>query len=345
MIITELKSIIKKDYYFFAIFTIGVITCNIMFTYGYGIIMQLNERDGIDDFLVYNANSPLKITEIEKELDDISAEVYYYSPIVKDLCSEMIANDTQIDYRFIRTSRSIFDTNVVTGRIDGLKRTNSVIVPSNIKGIGIGDIVILNGFEFLVVGSSISDDFIMSVETFENNGFMPIAFSIDVPYRKVAELRKSLYINFENKYKYHITENDTMGLDDESKTSLLLIALIYALCTLSFMYLMISIYNDVAYELYVYEVIGAKRIEIIYIIGGVMLILVSSICFISQVIHTAFYNVFFNKLNIVSNYSYTINDYFVIFITTLLSVYIIVLMYVIIRTRRSTITNLRNSTK
>ena len=158
LIFVKLKNMVAKDLFFFLILSVGVMTCNLMFVFGYGIIMQINERDGMDDFYLYNKNTGMGIVDIENGLRKFSAEIYYYLPVEKDNCSELITKDPNGYVRYIRTSRSIFQTNVMNGNINDLDQLGTVIVPANIKDLRIGSTIILNGNDYLIVGSSVSDD-------------------------------------------------------------------------------------------------------------------------------------------------------------------------------------------
>ena len=335
LIFVKLKSMIAKDIFFFLILLVGVITCNLMFVFGYGIVMQINERDGTADFTLYNKNSNMGVSDFEKALSEYSAEIYYYLPLEMSKCSDAIKQDPSDIIRSVRTSHSIFKTNVTTGNINNLKQYGTVIAPKDIKSLKMGDVITLNGSDFLIVGSSVSDDFEVSVETFESSGFIPAVISVDVPAREVKSLATTLQEAFGTDYR--IEERNKSGLDERSKGQLALIAAVYMLCIFAFMYLFVSIYDDASFELNVYEMLGATRLHIVVIVGGVMFVFLSMASLLSQAIHRIFYNGFFDKLNVINDYVYTFKDYLLMFIFTLISVYILVFIYIIVRTRRSTI--------
>ena len=339
LIFAKLKSMVARDVFFFLILAAGVITCNLMFVYGYGIMMQVTERDGLDDFMLYGIEPKAGISDFENALEGYSAEIYYYLPIEKEQCSEEVENDLFDGVRCIRTSHNIFQTNVSTGNINNLKQPGTVIIPEDIKG-NIGDEITLNGKSFRVVGSSISDDFEVSPETFDASGFIPAMVSVDVPARKVKGAGEALRDTFGADYS--IKQQEAAGLDESSKGQLALIAAVYLLCVFSFLYIFVSIYDDAAYELNVYEILGASRGHTVAILGGVMLVFLSAVNLLSQLIHRVFYKSFFSRLNVVSNYDYTAGDYLIMFFATLGSVFAVVLLYIAIRTRRSAIANSRS---
>ena len=163
--------------------------------------------------------------------------------------------------------------------------------------------------------------------------------SVDVPARKVKGAGEALRDTFGAGYS--IKQQEASGLDESSKGQLALIAAVYLLCVFSFLYIFVSIYDDAAYELNVYEILGASRGHTVAILGGVMLVFLSAVNLLSQLIHRVFYKSFFSRLNVVSNYNYTAGDYLIMFFATLGSVFAVVLLYIAIRTRRSAIANSR----
>jgi len=79
MIFSKLRSMFATEKLFFVVFCIGILTCNIMFTYMYGLIMQLNERDGVADvYLYYVQGERMDIDDMEKSCYKYSCECDYY---------------------------------------------------------------------------------------------------------------------------------------------------------------------------------------------------------------------------------------------------------------------------
>ena len=77
LIFAKLKALIAEDKFFFSTLFVGVLTCNIMFTYMYGIIAQLNEKDGLADiFVYYTSGEKLSAEQMDTLLDDYTVELH-----------------------------------------------------------------------------------------------------------------------------------------------------------------------------------------------------------------------------------------------------------------------------
>ena len=227
----------------------------------------------------------------------------------------------------------------LTGTTDNLAENNSVIIPTDIKNINIGDTIILNGKMLKVVGSSSIPAFVMTKKTFEANGFIPDVISIDAANKDIQSILTLLSSDLES----YVVENvSSTGLNETTRATLITVIVIYLLCVLAFLYLMISIYDRNAYELNIYEIIGATRKVTKTIIGGVVFVFLLFSSLLSQIIHVALYKPFFSKLNIFGDYYYTMSDYLLLFFITLFSVYIVVYIYISVRVNKSAITNSNN---
>lgn len=341
LILSKLKMMICEDLFFFIVLCIGVLTCNIMFTYMYGVIIQVNEKDGVADINIYhNSGEKFDVDEINDKLSEYKVSLDYYSSLDEARISLNGYEDgLKLEEFNIRARQdvSFFHTN--TGNIKGLNRSGTVIVPSDIKGLAIGDTIKLNGIELKIVGSSIVPSFLMSADTFKENGFFPDVVAIDAASKDIGELMKNIPLLFGSGYR--IQNMGNQGLDTSAMSTLAIIIVIYLLCVLAFLYLMISIYDSSAYELNVYEMLGASRGRILTVLSSVMLIILAAVSLASQIIHAVFYDVFFSKMNIFGEYNYTVKDYSILFLVTLLSVYAFVFAYICIRVRKSTIVNAR----
>lgn len=338
LIFAKLKALIAEDKFFFTTLFIGVLTCNIMFTYMYGIIAQLNEKDGLADvFVYYTSGEKLSSEQMDQKLSDYNVELDYYSLI--DISNSSIGDNNKIQEFSIRAKDTLDLIYTLTGTADNLAENNSVIIPTDIKNINIGDTIILNGKMLKVVGSSSIPAFVMTKKTFEANGFIPDVISIDAANKDIQSILTLLSSDLES----YVVENvSSTGLNETTRATLITVIVIYLLCVLAFLYLMISIYDRNAYELNIYEIIGATRKVTKTIIGGVVFVFLLFSSLLSQIIHVALYKPFFSKLNIFGDYYYTMSDYLLLFFITLFSVYIVVYIYISVRVNKSAITNSNN---
>jgi len=338
LIFAKLKALIAEDKFFFTTLFIGVLTCNIMFTYMYGIIAQLNEKDGLADiFVYYTSGEKLSSEQMDQKLSGYNVELDYYTLI--DISNSHIGDNNKIQEFSIRAKDTLDLIYTLTGTADNLAENNSVIIPTDIKNINIGDTIILNGQTLKVVGSSSIPAFVMTKETFEANGFIPDVISIDAANKDIQSILTLLSSDLDN---YMIEDVSSTGLNEITRATLITVIAIYLLCVLAFLYLMISIYDRNAYELNIYEIIGATRSVTKTIIGGVVFVFLAFSSFLSQLIHIVFYKSFFSKLNIFGDYYYTISDYLLLFFITLFSVYIVVYIYISVRVNKSAIVNSNN---
>lgn len=338
LIFAKLKALIAEDKFFFTTLFIGVLTCNIMFTYMYGIIAQLNEKDGLADiFVYYTSGEKLSSEQMDQKLSGYNVELDYYTLI--DISNSHIGDNNKIQEFSIRAKDTLDLIYTLTGTADNLAENNSVIIPTDIKNINIGNTIILNGQTLKVVGSSSIPAFVMTKETFEANGFIPDVISIDAANKDIQSILTLLSSDLDN---YMIEDVSSTGLNETTRATLITVIVIYLLCVLAFLYLMISIYDRNAYELNIYEIIGATRSVTKTIIGGVVFVFLAFSSFLSQLIHIVFYKPFFSKLNIFGDYYYTISDYLLLFFITLFSVYIVVYIYISVRVNKSAIVNSNN---
>ena len=338
LIFAKLKALIAEDKFFFTTLFIGVLTCNIMFTYMYGIIAQLNEKDGLADiFVYYTSGEKLSSEQMAQKLSGYNVELDYYTLI--DISNSHIGDNNKIQEFSIRAKDTLDLIYTLTGTANNLAENNSVIIPTDIKNINIGNTIILNGQTLKVVGSSSIPAFVMTKETFEANGFIPDVISIDAANKDIQSILTLLSSDLDN---YMIEDVSSTGLNETTRATLITVIVIYLLCVLAFLYLMISIYDRNAYELNIYEIIGATRSVTKTIIGGVVFVFLAFSSFLSQLIHIVFYKSFFSKLNIFGDYYYTISDYLLLFFITLFSVYIVVYIYISVRVNKSAIVNSNN---
>lgn len=342
IILSKLKSVIAGNVFFFAMLFAGILACNLMFTYVYGLVMQLYEKDKAPDIaLYYSSGEQHGAKEIADKLKEYDISIDFYMSLDSENCAVGSLVDNSELEEFPIRARADADSYfyLSTGNITDINKPGTVIAPYGLGGVAVGDSITLNGREFLVVGCSGVPAFIMSQSTFEESGFKPEMASIDTPVRNINKILRMIPVLLGTGYEY---ENVSIsGIDDATKGQLFFVLIIYLTCVMAFLFLMITIYDSSAYELNIYEMLGASRGKLLFIIGGVMFIFLAFSSLVSQILHAALYDIFFSKLNILGDFSYTVGDYAALFFITLLSVFIFVFIYIYIRVSRSTIVNSR----
>ncbi len=338
LIFSKLKSMILTDVFFFAVLFVGVLSCNLMFTYVYGLVMQMNERDGAPDIYAYPVEEgAIELSIAKSAVEKGKADIDFYASVDEDASEVTLSEGVTFEEVSIRTRENLSFFTYATGDAESLASSGTVIVPAELCTAKIGDTVTLNGVALKVVGTSYIPAFLVSEATFTASGFEAELISADTSVRRVDKTADALAAVLGDGYAVDVL---TEGFDENSKNTFMIIVLIYALSALSFLYLMISIYDSSAYEFNVYEILGATRGKTLTVLGAVMFIFLAALSFASEAIHAILYRPLFSRLNMVEGFSYTFGDYFTVFAVSLLSVYTVVFVYIAVRTRRgSTIAN------
>lgn len=340
MIFSKLRTLFATEKLFFVVFCIGILTCNIMFTYMYGLVMQLNERDGVADvYLYYVQGERMDIDDMEKSCYKYSCECDYY--VVMDSANCSVGDESVMlpwDEYLIRAKKDPSAFYAETGSTKDLLKPATVVVPTELQ-ISIGDTIRLNGVDLLVVGTSVVPSFIVSADTLTQNGLVPDVYALDLAAKDIRRAGDDFSRTISP--GYYVEQMSGSGMDGQTLSTLGTVVVIYLLCMLSFMYLMTFLYDSSAYEFNVYEILGATRRRVLAVLGGVMFLLLAVISLVSQFLYAVFYESFFSKLNLFGGFSYSFGDYVAVFFLTLVLVFVFVFAYICVRTSRSTIQNSR----
>lgn len=340
IIITTIK---KNAFICFTLF-IGILACNTMFIYMYGLICQSMEKDGMPDYYIYYETGPLfGIKDIAKKLKDYRLNVDYYAiPNAENCCFGDIDRAPDATRFLIRAREDVSSFLTIKGKAANLSKENTVLIPEEFGFLGVGDHLTLNGVKYEVAGVASAYFFMMSAKTFDESGLKPSMISIDAPLYMSDHFQKELKSAFGT--GYHVEKNPNSGYDSGVKSDIAIVGIIFLLSAFSFMYLMAYIYEQSAYEYAVYEMAGATRGRIIFLLGSVMFIVLGIASLCAQTLHRLFYHHFFSKMNIYRDFIFKPKDYAAIFCITLFSVYIFILGYIILRTKKSSVLNIRKFT-
>lgn len=338
LILSKIKNMVKTNPFIFTILCIGIFSCNLMFIYTYGILIQANISSGIPDYYIYyRSGERIGVFDIEKQLKEYSVSIDYYLPLNIQECSFDTNNKRDITQYLIRARKDSSFFYTIKGKVSNLEELNSVLVPADFTDLNIGDIIMLNGSNCKIVGTTVTPFFIVSIATFEEIWHFPDVIAIDIARESSNKFSQILFSIFGHKYR--IEQIETPFLADNDKFMLVIVAIIYILCVASLLFLMTYIYQQSAYELNIYEIFGATRRVIISIFAIEMLIIISVVNLVSQLFHGIFYKSLFSKLNFIDKFEYTLHDYMITFGFTLFLVYVFVLIYILVRTRKSVIKN------
>jgi len=344
LILSKLKAMICEDKFFFTVFCVGIFVCNIMFTYMYGVLRSVVDLDGIPDFyMISQGGDRMSAEDVEALFENQRAELVYYAAIDPDSSDRFELGEdpgSQWDVRpenlVIRARRDVTYYYSRYGDTGRLERKGTVMAPENLVGVSIGDTVRLNGKDLEVVGVTSYDSFTMSLETFSACGFFPDQIAVDCPVSDIGKIRDILSAT-----SYRIETVNEEIFDAALKRDMATVFIIYLACVFAFAYLVKSLYDDSAYELNVYAMLGASGVRTMTVFSGAMFIVLAVVCFASQAFHAALYDSLFSKMNMFGPYTYTLGDYAGLFAVTFLSVFAFVFIYVLLRVRRSSIVNAR----
>lgn len=343
MIVSKIRMIMVDSPFVFIILCIGIISCNMMFIYTYGLIGE-TENDSVvaDYFLYYNGNGNKEsIEELKETLSALDcAYTADYLTIIDDASSRIGEDVPDTSAYMIRTREDITFFKVMTGNVRDLEESDTVLVPDKYQE-AYNTSVLLNQAKLYVVGTTSTPYFISSMETYIQSGYTP-----DIVMLKILDKGKSLE-SMQNALgdaydvEYYVNES----IQEDVRAMRYEAYLLYILCAITFLFLCTYIYEDSAYELNVYQILGASRGNIICILSGAMFVILSGCSWITQCIHAIFYKAFFSRLFVNGGYTYSIVDYMKIYASSILLVFGFVFVYICLRTRKSTILNSRRMIK
>lgn len=341
LIVSKIKMIIRESPFIFTVLCIGMVACNLMFIYTYGAIQEFKADTNIADYYIYfnGTGDKLDIEEIDSKVFSVTPKgvIDYYSIVDADTTS---VGDVSIEASqfVIRTREDVTFFKTSIGNIKYLAEENTVVIPDVYREM-LNSTILLNGVELQAVGTAVGFDFIVSKSNYICSGYTPDMIAVKVLDNGASReaLTAALGTAYTVEYqKNQAREEDAMAMQYEMYC-------VYVLCAMTFLFLCTFIYEDSAYELNVYQILGASRGKIIVILSGTMLILLSAFSLLTQIIHALLYDSVFSKLFTSGGYIYTIKDYALIFAASICVVEAFIVLYISFRTRKSAIRNARRA--
>ncbi|MBQ9134136.1 MAG: ABC transporter permease [Clostridia bacterium] len=341
LIFSKIRMIIRESPFIFAVLCIGMTACNLMFIYMYGVAQDHKRDPTLPDYYVtYIGNGEqLCIDEISRRVAEVAprSTVRYYTTIDADATT--VGEHTVDAEQFAILARNddeFFDA--TSGRTERLAEKNTVLVPEEYRDT-IYSTIVLNGREFEVVGTTIVSEFFLSRISYIENGFLPDLITVRIidngeTLQALSEQFGDAY-TVEHKIRYAVMANNR-------QTQYELYA-IYILCALTFLFLCTYIYEDSAYELGVYQMLGASRGKLVAVLSGVMFVLLSTPSLAAQVLHVLLFDAVFTELFTQGVYVYTLRDYAAIYLTSTAVIEAFVILYLLLKTRKSAIQNVRRT--
>ncbi|HAN20331.1 MAG: hypothetical protein A2Y15_04005 [Clostridiales bacterium GWF2_36_10] len=352
IIFSKLKSIACENVFMFSIFFIGIFTCNIMFTYFYGNIMAAYEKDSSAVYDIYNTNNVMSDINKISELP-YTDRIFYNSLVDKESLKDNNADIYNIDeflssYKnskiyFLTTKNDMNDIVIKSGKSSSLEEENTVILPRGLLKTGKDfSNIKINGITFKVVGITASTEFIVSNDTFIKNNMIPTYISVfNIP--GLSEKQKNEFVNKTQEIlddTFTISENPSPAGSSEIISILIISVIVYLLSVVSLLYIMKYLFEQSAYELSIYEITGATKGNVIFILSSVQFVILLIIGIIAQIFHYVFYDAIFTEINIYL-FSYSFADYFWSSLITVSSLMLLIILYINIKMKNTAIINSR----
>ncbi len=339
IIFSKIRMIIMDSPFIFIILCIGIISCNMMFIYTYGLIEETKNDTDVADYYLYYIGKGEKntIDELKNKLSSLDCDYTADYLTIIDSSTSLIGSDIPDTSEYlIRTREDITFFKVKTGSIKYLEERNTIIIPEAYQS-AYNTSIFLNDANLKVVGTTSTNYFITSMQTYIDNGYTP-----DIIMLKILDNGHSL--NFLNSSLGNIYDIE-YSVNEEVKENIMTMRyeayFLYVLCAITFLFLCTYIYEDSAFELNIYQMLGASRSKVVCILGGAMFVILSGCSLITQFIHALFYDDFFAYLFTSGGFNYRIIDYVKIYSSSVLLVFGFVIIYILLRTRKSTILNSR----
>lgn len=341
LIFSKIRMIICENPFVFIVLCVGMVACNLMFIYTYGVIQEFRADTNVADYYMYfnGTGDKLTVEAIDSKVFSVAPAgvIDYYSVIDADTTS--VRDDSiEINQFSIRTREDITFFKTRTGNVNKLEKENTVLIPYAYRET-VNSTVLLNGVQLEVVGTTSTPYFILSKSNYMHSDYVPDMIAVKILDNGASReaLAAALGTAYTVEYqKEQAREEDAKEMQQE-------MYFLYVLCALTFLFLCTFIYEDSAYELNVYQIFGASREKIIVILSGAMLILLSGVSILTQGMHALLYDSVFSKLFTSGGYIYTIKDYALIFFASICVVEAFIVLYVSFRTRKSTILNARRA--
>lgn len=333
LIFSKIRMIIRESPFVFALLCIGMMACNLMFIYFYGAAQNYKLDISAPNYhFTYTDGEKLSVGELEARICSVApdAELNFYAETSTDL-------DPENTYEIRAKADADTFFKVSSGRAERLAEADTVLVPKQFYTM-IYQHITLEDAELEVVGSTL-DDFIMTTDTFVKNGFVP-----DYISARVIDFGASLEA-FQAAVGDGYTVEYTFNAAREgyaAELSYQAVAL-YAVCAIAFLFLCIYLYEDSAYELSVYQMLGASHAKIILVLCGAMFVILSAVSLLTQLLHALLYMPLFSHLFTLGVYVYTPWDYAKIYLLSVGITELLVVLYVVLKTKRSAICNVRKN--
>lgn len=352
VVIIKLKTMVKNNPFIFCMFFAGIFMSNLMFTYFFGNIKYTAIKYNSPSFSIENIKEDaVDIPTIERELSD-SESIYYFSLIDKkslekntDSClntDEYLKTraDTEL---YIATCKDMNRFYTSQGEMKSLDTADTVIIPDLLmKSGGTFPELLINEKSYTVTGLTSSRFFLVSQDTFSNNKLLTskieINLSPDTTEKECEVFREKLSTIFNE--NFNVLETTNASINSEVTGVIVQATIVYFLSIFALLFIMANMFEQSAYELSIYELLGATRRKIIFILSLLQLVILVIVGIFSQLIHALLYGALFSKIN-VYEFIYSFEMYAQSLLITVVFVLLFIILYLCTKMKKYAIVNCR----
>lgn len=339
LVYTKLISVTKQNLMIVFFICVALVSCDLMFLYVVGINNIFRMDSSAPDYYIEHKSGEMFLaTEMKNCISTISeeSEIIYYAAIDGSL-SSYAGREISGELYSIRATDNIDNFRVVRGKMLDKRNQGSVLIPYTLSEAQIGEIITINGVKFEIAGCIAVDDyFLISTETMIAAGFPVAAATIHIgDLGKVEEkLQSILNKNYSVYYKeYELPWEST-------RNNLFIILVLYILCVLSFLFFGTYLYEDSSYEFNVYQILGARKAHVVFIMLGTIDVIVTGVYWITAFFHHMYFDDIFKNL-LSEPYRYTFSDYVSVYLCSTAIISLFLAVYLLAKTRKSMIVNSR----
>lgn len=346
---SRIRSMLRDNAFLFCILLAGIVVCNIAFIYFFGNVYQAFRIAGARQFEI-RGEGEIDILETEKELAGYDSLVFY-SQIGKESILQLpnlrydperyIAAYSDDGYFFAaRADMSVYSLGSL---VSELEKGSTVILPDYLIRSGIApEDITLGGSTYSPVGSSVSCYFLISEKTFSDNGLTVSGADLRLPAEMSgAEIDEYIARAEELFGSGYVFTETTKAIDSSELLGVIVpAALVYLVCLIALLYIMAYMFEESAFELSVYELLGATRGSLIALLCSVQLFVLLISALIACLLHSLLYPGFFSLINIYE-FSYTLPIYLYSVLITVGITMLFTLSYLSLKLKRYAVVNFR----
>ncbi len=166
---------------------------------------------------------------------------------------------------------------------------------------------------------------------------VPLIVSVEVSEKKDSIKTENLISFLQAQYGEEYTVEEMQIIDRDFWYNMAVVLLIYLSAVFSLLFLMTYLYEDAAYELQIYEMIGATRSQVVFVLSMIQFCILLLFGFLAQLFHYLFYDQIFAKIAWNEQVAYNFFDYIAVSMATVILVFVFVVSFVSYKVRGSAI--------